>query len=82
MLFMAIASGIPGIKDLINPLINSVFSLFSTFFGKASGWLVLIVKIIIHDHVVLIKNLFSTRRKIDPSEEIEDINRRGRTPVE
>lgn len=63
---------IPGLKELIKPILQMFTLLLTSLVSIFSSWLILIAKNIIGAHVQLLRHLLRNAEDIDPTYSVRD----------
>ena len=72
LVFLIIASKIPGLEHLVKPLIDTVMRLLTYFIENAFAWIVWFVKLLLNAHLELANNLISHADALDPTIEMKE----------
>ncbi|MHB0929623.1 MAG: hypothetical protein ACYC3W_12105, partial [Candidatus Nanopelagicales bacterium] len=67
VLLLVIASFIPGISELVQPVIRLVFLLITAVAQMGGSWGVVAVKGLIGAHIQFLRHLLQPAEKIDPT---------------
>jgi hypothetical protein len=69
---LVVASFIPGISELVQPIIRLLFMVLTAVSQMAGSWAVVAVKGLVGAHVQFIRHLLKSAESIDPTLEVRD----------
>ena len=63
---------IPGLRELVRPIIQMLFTLLAAIASVFGSWLVVAVKTLVSAHIQLVRHLFKSAEAIDPTVAVRD----------
>jgi len=77
ILLIILLDKLPGVRYLVQPIIQLITFLVSTFSENVGAWIVALIKSVWKAHSVMAVHLVKPRDELDPTERIKDANKRG-----
>jgi len=74
---LILISKVSGVWEVIKSIASTIKKVFEVLFVALIDWFIFLSKLVWKAHKDVLKNLISSRKKMIPVEEFEEVNRRG-----